>query len=36
MSNKDKILNFLTNKKGLRYCDDCLSKILKITPKATG
>lgn len=33
MSNKDKILNFLKSKKGLRYCDDCLSKILKITPR---
>jgi len=33
MSNKDKILAFLRNRKNERYCDDCLSGMLKIYPR---
>lgn len=33
MSNKIRILNFLKERDGDKYCDDCLSTILKIYPR---
>ena len=33
MSNRDKIMNYLRTKKEEKYCDDCLSSILKIYPR---
>ena len=33
MSNRDKIMNYLRTRKEGKYCDDCLSSILKIYPR---
>ena len=33
MKNKDKVIDFLSRHKLSKYCDDCLSTLLKIFPR---